>query len=247
MPEIGWVIHDSSGTVAKQCVAWSTRCGFRDHQIYVINNFEGAQGLGEIPGNNGACEFSGYAQALDMMQGDGPYVLVNDTLFRHHWQLSWRIMLQRLLADTWFYGQEGKILGDLRRESREFLEKPQTYWASWILAMSDRSALQRMRTALERVNREEWSASSPAYNTHIEQWLQRAWWRGGWQGNPTPAAIQRKKISIRREHELSRILLQEQGLPALALGHRQPLRYRITRLMDRALARYSAIGRKTIL
>jgi hypothetical protein len=217
-----------------------------EEQIYVINNFGGNPAPGEISGNNSAYEFSGYAHALDLMQGEGPFVLVNDTLFRHHWSNSWRIMLQNLLKKSDFCAQEGSILGDLRRESIEFPEKPLTYWASWILFMSDRTALQRIRTALERVNRADWTLSSPAYDAYVMQWLQRPWWRGGWQGNPTPAAIQRKKISIRREHELSRILLREQGLPALALGHHQPLRYRITRWVDRFLARYSALMRRTI-
>jgi hypothetical protein len=244
LPEIGWVIHDSSGRMARQCRKWSLRCGFQSHQIYVINNSGDSQGVGEMRGNNSAFEFSGYALALDMMKGNGPFVLVNDTLFCHHWNLSWRFMLQRLLADSWLYARDGRILGDLRKESIEFPEKPSTYWASWILVMSDRSALQRVRDALQRVNLAEWSASSPAYEAYVENWLHRPWWRGGWQGNPTPTAIQRKKISIRREHELSRILLQEHGLPAIALGHRQPICYRITRWVDRAMTRYSAFRRK---
>ena len=245
LPEIGWVIHDRSGKVASRCRAWSQRCGFSEQQIYVINNFVGPSAAGEIPGNNTAYEFSGYAQALDLMRGHGPFVLVNDSLFRHHWTNSWRIMLQHLLKDSERSMHQGSMLGDLRRESIEFPEKPLTYWASWILYMPDRTALQRLRTALDRVNRADWTPSTPAYDAYVEQWLQRPWWRGGWQGHPTPAAIQRKKISIRREHELSRILLQEQGLPALALGYRQPVRYRITRWVDRTLARYAAIRRLT--
>lgn len=244
MPEIGWVIHDRSGLVAKECREWSNRCGFQVNQTYVINNSEDYQLFEEIPGNNTAFEFSGYAQALDLMQGDGPFVLVNDSLFRHHWSRAWCIMLHRLLEDLWLCTQDGKILGDLRRESIEFPEKPSTYWASWIFVMSDRWALQRMRVALERVIQAEWSEPSPEYEHYVKKWLNKSWWRGGWQGNPTPTAIHRKRISIRREHELSRILLMEQRLTPYSIGHRQQVLYRITRWTDRMMARYSAIRRK---
>lgn len=244
MPEIGWIIYDPSGLVASQCRQWSKLCGFQGHQVNVINNFERSPAVGEIPGSNVAFEFSGYAQALDMMQGDGPFVLLNDSLFRHHWSGGWRYMLRHLLAELRPWAQDGRILGDLRRESIEFPEKPSIYWASWIFVMSDRLALERMRAALERVIREEWAAASPVYENYIDQWLHQSWWRGGWQGHPTPSAIQRKRVSIRREHELSRILLVEQGLEPNNIGFNHPVLYKITRLVDRAMARYSAIRRQ---
>lgn len=243
MAEIGWVIYDEAGLGANQCREWSRLNGFEEDQIFVFNNFVGRMSQHESAGDNAAYEFSGYALALDKMQGQGPFVLINDTLFRHHWKPGWAYLLRGLLNDPWLWSTSGRIVGDLRSESFEFPEKPATYWASWIFVMSDRIALQRMRTALERVIREDWSKPSQAYVDYLDQWLNKSWWQGGWQGNPSPAALQRKTLSIRREHELSRILLNEQALTPYAVGHHQKFLYRVTRLIDRMLARYAAIRR----
>lgn len=243
MPEIGWVIYDESGLVANQCRNWSRLCGFKEDQIFVFNNWVGKTSQGEIKGDNTAYEFSGYALALDRMQGPGPFVLINDTLFRHHWKWGWALMLRQTLNDSWIQSTKGVIVGDLRTESFEFPEKPSTYWASWIFVMSDRIALQQMRNALERVIQEDWTKPSQAYVDYIAQWLNKPWWQGGWQGKCTPDALKRKTQSIRYEHELSRILVQEQAITPYTMGSRPTLLYRVTRLVDRILARYAAIRR----
>lgn len=221
-------------------IAWAARIGISAGRLRLIENKPGApEG---IAGDNRALEFSGYSKALDMFEGEGPFVICNDTLLRVHWSQGWA----RLIA-LWLYENVGntrvEIWGDIRQEEIVWEEKPAIYLASWLWVLPNRASLDAFKQLLDRVVNQPLGEPSAPYLDYYKNWLGKPWWAGGWYGSPNEAELSRKLKSIRMEHALSLEIHRHYPEAMFSLGWNYPYLYRAIRLVDRFLARYHAMKR----
>jgi hypothetical protein len=206
--------------------------------IRVVNNHLLALLPGEIAGNNSHFEFSGYLCACALFEGEGPFVLVNDTLFKSHFAPGWRWLLQRLTNHL--NAEELMVWGDIRRDGSSLVERPDPFLASWIFVLPNRASLNCFETCLRTLLEQPLPPASPAYEAFLDAWTTGGKYWSGWHGQASASAIARKKHCIRLEHALSKAL-PAAGLPIKSMGTAQPLGYALLRKIDRLRTRWLAL------
>jgi glycosyltransferase family protein len=234
-PEIAWLIYGSDPTKRQQMNDWASALGIRHASI--VNNLASSCAVDEIPGTNVDFEFSAYEQLLDSFQGPGPFVLVNDTLFRNHGQFLWQKLVARALADP---GSYPFIWGDWREENIVFPEKPATYLASWIFVIPDRASLEVFKASLTHILHGDLPVASEAYTKYVINWLKSDKWFSGWHGPGDEKTLMRKQRTVRLEHALS-IELKKRGMIYRSLGHFGKPLYAWIRIYDRLRTRWMAL------
>jgi glycosyltransferase family protein len=234
-PEIGWLLYGSNPVKRAQMLAWQTDLGIE--RAYIVNNHPQQQLPDEKPGTNEQYEFSAYEELLQSFEGPGPFVLVNDTLFRNHGNELWKRLVQHsLLANTAY----PYLWGDWRSEKIVFPEKPATYLASWIFVIPDRATLVAFQSALACILHTPLPEPSADYVHYVRNWLQSDKWFSGWHGPGDPTTLARKQRTVRLEHALS-IELRKRGLFLKSLGQHQRALYFWTRIYDRLRTRWMAL------
>ncbi len=239
-PALGFVIYGSNPYKRLKMKQWQQRLGIG--QAVVINNKPGDKQEDEVAGDNSHFEFSAYQQLSRLLPGDGPFILVNDTLFKNHWEWAWarlcRIALRRLSAG------ENTLWGDVRIEGGHIPERPNTYLASWIFVVPNRMVLSKLEDKLAALLLQEQPPPSMAYQQYLDNWLYPKVWYKGWHGKRTEADNQRKLRSVKLEHALSRQLPAAQ-IQIRSLGHFLPALYKMIRLADRLITRTLALHHRT--
>lgn len=228
--EAGMLTYSSVGTFSD---VWTNFTQGISSCAWVVNNaIEGKNGA-EIGGNNAAFEFSGYLVVAREFKGEGPFLIVNDTLFKNHQTPLWKALVERVLVTAnW---NEDAVWGDIRNDGNTLTERPNPFLASWIFIIPNRKVLAVFTDALETMIK----APMPTFSEPYEQFL-TAWLRkrplGGWHGTRNEAAMERKRLAIKYEHTLSKKLLAA-GIELRSMGEKSPFRYWVTRLADRVSTR----------
>jgi hypothetical protein len=209
----------------------------RIEQVYIANNHPTYLEPDELRGTNENYEFSAYEQLLSAFKGPGPYLLLNDTLFRNHGDWLWRQLVDKALEKP---GAYPVVWGDWRSESVVFPEKPAEYLASWIFMIPDRDALTAFQACLQQVMHHPLPQASLAYEQYIRNWLQSDKWFSGWHGASDAKTLKRKQRTVRLEHALS-LEMRLRGLEYRSLGQYAPIYYSWVRLYDRVRTRWMAV------
>lgn len=233
--EIGWLIYGSNEAKRKQMRLWEAGLGVS--HAYIVNNLASSCRPDEWPGTNHDFEFSAYAHLLDAFEGPGPFILVNDTLFRNHGYALWQSLVRKVLKEPASFPF---VWGDWRSEDIDFPEKPKNYLASWIFIIPDRATLALFKECLANILRSDLPPASAAYTSYVRNWLQSGNWFGGWHGPGDAITLARKQRTVRLEHALS-IEFKKRGLYIKSMGKNGKLLYFWIRIYDRLRTRWMAL------
>lgn len=233
--EIGWLIYGSDAVKRGQMKNWELELGIKE--AYIVNNLASSCQVDEWAGSNRDFEFSAYARLLDAFEGPGPFVLVNDTLFRNHGHRLWQSLVSKVLHRP---GSFPFIWGDWRSEDISFPEKPKDYLASWIFVIPDRAALALFKECLASILRGDLPPASANYTAYVRNWLQSGKWFSGWHGPADAITLARKQRTVRLEHALS-IEFKKRGLYIKSMGNSGKLLYFWIRIYDRLRTRWMAL------
>lgn len=205
---------------------------------WVVNNCEGEAAEGEIQGDNAQFEFGGYRVLCEKMAAlNGPYVILNDTLFRTHSTRGWMKLLRGIP------GRQDEsvhcVYGDIRYDGEALAERSNPFLASWIFVIPNKTSLMAFKQILCEVLQEETLLLSPEYEAFLTSWIEpKSGWRG-WHGASSEAEKARKRQCIVWEHRLSLRLLAS-GMDVRSVGEWDPGLYRRLRIADRLKTRWKA-------
>ncbi len=230
----GLVTYSNQDTWKKEIQQVSSALG-TDSGL-VVNNCFGEAGLGEIQGHNEQFEFGGYLTLCERMEGDGPFVIMNDTLFRTHDTKGWLELLQQipqLDADRLV------VYGDIRKDGSELIERPDPFLASWIFVLPNRVTLEVLQSGLKAILAEDVRPLSAEYEAFLQRWLNPTGIMGGWHGKKGDDELRRKRQCVIWEHRLSKWLL-DAGVELSSMGEWNSRKYQWLRIKDRLKTRYKA-------
>jgi hypothetical protein len=210
---------------------WCKKLGC--HNPIIINNKTSHLLSNEIAGDNSCYEFSAYKMALSKFKGEGPFLIVNDSLFKHHLPAAWAQMVKKA---NQLKVPAPSVWGDQRKEDVSFPEKEKEFLASWIFYIPDRASLQTFQKALDEAIASVDLPLSPGYKGYIDQWLNGKKWLRGWKGPMDDETYKRKLLSIRLEHGLSKSLSSHGVMRSFG---QITMLYRITRWAERMLYRFT--------
>jgi hypothetical protein len=226
MSSLGVVIFGSTSVKRRNIAALSKHLGVTD--LHILNNDKASLQEDEISGNNLFYEFSGYYELCRHFTGEGPFVILNDTLWVNRLVGGWQTLLRSAIRQINGNG----VWGDLRVEGGVIPERPNTYLASWIFVIPNREVLSQFAASLSVVMHDAYPPPSPAYKVYLDRWFVPRWY-GGWHGVRSNESLARKLQCIRMEHTLSAVIT-EKGLRVHALGEKRSLFYALLRLIDRS-------------
>ena len=212
---------------------------FRNARILVLNNKPNTARPSEIQGSYAHYEFSGYLEMCESFKGTGPFVIVNDTLFKTHYTVGWLRLLKRAIAQL--NRHTVTVYGDIRWDGEAYAERPNPFLASWLFVLPNELSLQVFKQSLAEILNEPASLGSEAYQAFLHGWIfpkgKLSGWHGGAKDEPARA---RKERCIRWEHRLSTVLPQH-GLPLTSVGSFSPFSYLVLRGIDRLNTRFKAL------
>ncbi len=210
-------------------------------RLVVINNHDTVHMPGDLAGDNRFYEFSGYLELVKLFEGeDGSFLIFNDTIFKTHWLWGWVWLLKRLLAAQ--VNKPATILGDLRFDGEELVERPHPFMASWIFWLSDADALKEFRASLESVCCLPLPEVSEAYQFFLDSWISPGNRLRGWHGRVLEGEVKRKKLCVMLEHALSRELIHR-PVKTGGFGEVHSVFYRLLRIIDRLRTRWESFRR----
>ena len=211
---------------------------FGNARISVLNNKPNAARPSEIQGSYAHYEFSGYLEMCESFTGTGPFVIVNDTLFKTHYTVGWLRLLKRAMIQL--NKDTVTVYGDIRWDGHAYDERPNPFLASWLFVLPNAHTLDVFKQSLAEILNEPASLGSEAYQAFLHAWIFPKGKLSGWHGGAKDDYARiRKERCIRLEHRLSTVLPQH-GLPLTSLGSFSPFFYMILRGMDRLNTRIKA-------
>jgi hypothetical protein len=211
---------------------------FGNARISVLNNKPKAARPSEIQGSYAHYEFSGYLEMCESLTGTGPFVIVNDTLFKTHYTVGWLRLLKRAMIQL--NKDTVTVYGDIRWDGPAYAERPNPFLASWLFVLPNVHTLEVFKQSLAEILNEPTSLDSEAYQAFLQAWIFPKGKLSGWHGGAKDEHARiRKERCIRLEHRLSKVLPQH-GLPLTSLGSFSPFFYMILRGMDRLNTRVKA-------
>ena len=213
---------------------------FGDRLVRVVNNDRDKPGFG-VPGHNRQFEFGGYLEVMEGFQTEGPYVVVNDTLFGNHHTGSWLYLINTIAERILEEPQRLCVVGDIRWDGVGIPERPDPFLASWLFIIPNRDSLEVIKACLRAVlAREVPAVFSPSYEAFLNSWLKTKSIWSGWQGRATEANVVRKRQCIYWEHALSKELALA-GVDLISAGRYHRGLYAGIRLYDRLWNRWKAL------
>ena len=212
---------------------------FRNARISVLNNQPNSARPSELQGSNSHYEFSGYLEVCESFTGSGPFVIINDTLFKTHYTVGWLRLLKRAMIQL--NKDTVTVYGDIRWDGNAYAERPNPFLASWLFVLPNAHTLDVFKQSLAEILNEPASLGSEAYQAFLHGWIfpkgKLSGWHGGAKDEPARA---RKERCIRLEHRLSTVLPQH-GLPLTSVGSFSPFSYLVLRGIDRLNTRFKAL------
>lgn len=213
---------------------------FISRSVRVLNNDTKQPHFGE-PGNNRYFEFGGYLDLMERFQTEGPYVLVNDTLFSHHHTGAWMYFIDKITDSISKHPKGLCVFGDIRRDGGDIPERPDPFLASWLFIIPNRDSLEVLKARLRAVLARQVPVTfSPSYEEFLNSWLKTKSIWTGWQGRATEANVLRKRQCIYWEHALSKELALA-GVDLISAGSFHPMLYACIRVYDRLWNRWKAL------
>lgn len=214
------------------------KCAFPNAKSYLINNKSGQAAAGEYQGNNLQFEFGGYLQLTELMLlHEGPYLILNDTLFRTHHTRGWLQFLSSKAAQWTEFNNV--IMGDIRKDGSQFVERPNPFLASWIFVIPNKDTLLGFQDALKKTIISDVDLMSSEYREFLNGWVLPKSKLRGWHGVKDSMAIDRKRRCVFWEHTLSKLLLND-GVDLIGFDHWSKCRYQQLRVVDRFNTRIQA-------
>lgn len=175
----------------------------------VVENAEGTPtaAVPVLKGSNRHYEFSGYLEGMSASSqaAKDPYwVVLNDTLFSHHWAMGWRHLISQVSRF------EDGLYGDYRQEPISWEGRPLTIYASWIFMMKGSQFRSEFQTLLREVLTSfDTPLHFPGYQAYQTGYF-RATLFSGYTSVLDPhassKALEIKTKCIHVEHRLGRIL-----------------------------------------
>jgi hypothetical protein len=157
-----------------------------------------------IKGSNAQYEFSGYREGLRAVNGlTETTIVVNDTLFSHHWEWGWAKLTQLALA------LPSGIYGDYRCEPIFWNGKPLQIFASWYFVLRGSHAQSEFLRYLDDVIESfEVPLHFEGYQEYLAHYLQGNMVHGYTKSQKKPAnpSLALKVKCIYAEHRLGRLL-----------------------------------------
>jgi len=204
---------------------------FPKAEITVINNAPLEADLQEIQGSNLAFEFSGYLELLENRPKQGVVILLNDTLFKHHFAGGWVRFIRSFLE---VLSTEDKVIyGDIRWDGTALVERPNPFLASWLFVIPNEISNEVFRSTLRDVIQMPIPKMSAEYELFLTEWLVSSGLWKGWQGSEKDTVtIERKKKCIYWEHQLSANLAKS-GVELRSIGEKNRVGYWVLRWVDR--------------
>lgn len=236
MISIGLVVYGNSAVWQGRIASFQKK--LQPYQLLVVNNDHKNCRPQEIKGDNTSYEFSAYVQLCSLMEGDGPFIIANDTLFKTHWQWGWTKLLQKAVQKI--DKNELSVWGDIRTDGDSIPERPALFLASWIFVLPNRKSLETFQQILTTLCKAKMPEPSAAYADFLAWWTSPSRRLRGWHGPRTAENLDRKIRSIRLEHALSTALHQNQ-LHIHSLGKFTPIAYKLLRLFDRLRTRLDSL------
>ena len=203
--EVGFVTYRRQGQKQSPIESWLQN--LLSYKLLIVNNFPESAIAPEIQGNNLFQDLGAYTTLCKQFTGDGPYLLINDTLFNHHFSWAWQIFIRQWLKQNAETLQSNTIWGDIRKPNNppEFL--PPIYLASWIFIIPNRTTLLNFLTQLELSLENPNPEFNLEYSTFLNKFLNGNI-LNGWHKivNESEKAMKKKCYFV--EHKLNRLLLE---------------------------------------
>ena len=150
---------------------------------------------------NNQFEFGGYLAGAQSVQTEGPYVILNSTVFQTRSLWAWKRIIReypRCVAPLYGDATPSPDTG--------IVEIPHPYYASWIFLIRDKKILTDFIRVVEQVLNITPLEFSASYESYLNRWLKPSSRLYGWHGVKTPNALARKMQTIKWEHRLSKEL-----------------------------------------
>lgn len=154
--------------------------------------------------NNDYFEFGAYHEALQHVRSDGPYLLVNNTVFRTRSVFLWKQVLRGIPTTDLapFYGD------GTPRPRPHLADIPDPYYSSWIFLIRDKEALRVFTDAIAQSLPQCLEERTDSYRAYVNAWLQPKNRLSGWHGPKSKEHLARKEKTIVWEHALSTELVK---------------------------------------
>jgi hypothetical protein len=196
-------------TTAKQLKWKHFLSSFPGATSVVVENAEGSPTDAEsvLKGSNRHYEFSGYLEGMSascQAEKDPYWVVLNDTLFSHHWAMGWRYIISQVS-----HFKDG-LYGDYRQEPISWEGRPLTIYASWIFMLKGSQFRSEFQTLLREVLTSfDTPLHFPGYKAYQRGYL-RATLFSGYTSvvnlYASSKALEIKTKCIHAEHRLGRTL-----------------------------------------
>ena len=235
--EIVVVKYGSKNVTNNKIKIWCSKLGCNNPTI--INNQLPILNNDEVKGDNSFFEFSGYSIAIKCFKKNGPYIIVNDTLFKNHIPFFWGLILSKAKKVD---PDSLSVWGDHRREKISFPEKSKIFLASWIFYIPNRKSLAIFQSSLEAAIAAADQKVSLPYQMYIDKWLLNASVLRGWNGCLDNDSYKRKSLTVKLEHRLSIELSHYSALKSL--GELSKLYFGV-RLSERIKNRYELLIKRS--
>lgn len=233
--EIAFIKYGNEYAENQEITDWCHKLNCVDPVI--INNNLSSLMPGELPGDNSFFEFSGYQIAVKSFKTNGPFLIINDTLFKHHLSVGWIWLINKAIQSKL---DSPTVWGDPRKEKITFPEKENIFLASWIFYIPNRQSLDAFELALDKAIKGIGHPLSDPYQKYIHQWLNEPSLLSGWKGKMDEQTYQRKFISIQLEHALSRALSANGFLRSFG---QVTYLYRLIRILERIRYRFNLVSK----
>ena len=177
-------------------------------QLNTINNYPNGCVDLEIQGHNQIQDLGAYLSLCQQFKGDGPYLLINDTLFTNHISWAWKYFIKLWLKHNSNQFDANSILGDIRTPSNPPQELPSHYLASWIFVIPNKTVLTTFSNQLNHaIHNSSKNTLSASYQSYLTNFLNGDVFRG-WHKIVDESKKNQKKECYIVEHQLNRLLLE---------------------------------------
>jgi hypothetical protein len=203
--EVGFVTYRKQGQKQRPIEYWLQ--SLFNYQLTIINNFPEAAIPPETQGHNQLQDLGAYSTLCNQFKGDGPYLIINDTLFSHHFSWAWQLFIKRWLKQQTEPLQSNTIWGDIRKPNNPPKLLPPEYLASWIFIIPNRTALLNFSTQLKLSLENTPLEFDLEYHAYLEKFINGNVFRG-WHKIVDENEKTKKKNCYFVEHKLNWLLLE---------------------------------------
>jgi hypothetical protein len=205
-------------------------------KLYTINNYQGGCIDSEIQGHNQLQDLGAYLSLCEQFTGDGPYLLINDTLFTNHISWAWKYYVKLWQKYNSNLLEINSVWGDIRKPNNPPQEIPSHYLASWIFIIPNKTVLTTFSSQLSSAIHD--SAKNPmsvSYQSYLTNFLNGNVFRG-WHKIVEKTKKDQKMECYIVEHKLNRLLL-ESNIQLHSLQEVKPILGLFIRTIERIFTR----------